>query len=129
LSKHAGGKVDVSEIPVAIGPAHLKRICSELIENAFAASELRTEVHEAMSSRNGEFVLTVIDRSTGLPFVAPDQARTDPGEEHRTAMGLAIARRLVELHGGKLALSGLPGGGVAATLSIPILPRRPDADR
>jgi two-component system, sensor histidine kinase and response regulator len=122
-------KVDLTEIPVAIGVDHLKRICTELIENAFTASEQGTEVRVVMSSKKGEFVLTVTDRSADRPLAAADPATRDPGGILRQAFGLAIARRLAELHGGRIAWSGSPEGGVTATLSIPILPRGSIVDR
>ena len=39
--------------------------------------------------------------------------------EGGTGLGLPIARRIVEAHGGKLALRSREGEGTVATLSLP----------
>ena len=53
----------------------------------------------------------------GEPFYrAPGQTAAGHG------LGLAIARRAAERHGGALVLGNHPGGGFIATLELPLVP-------
>lgn len=51
----------------------------------------------------------------GEAFFRPDQSRT--GEGH--GLGLALARRAAELHGGELILKSVPGEGFRASIVLP----------
>ncbi|MPY66643.1 HAMP domain-containing histidine kinase [Deinococcus sp. SDU3-2] len=51
----------------------------------------------------------------GEAFYRPDASRTAGGH----GLGLALARRAAEVHGGELRLWGAPGGGFTATLHLP----------
>lgn len=51
----------------------------------------------------------------GEAFYRPDASRTGDGH----GLGLALARRAAELHGGQLTLDSAPGKGFKATLHLP----------
>jgi two-component system, LuxR family, sensor kinase FixL len=64
------------------------------------------------SDGRGQVQISVRDQGTGLP----------DGAEKRVfgmGMGLAIARSIVEQHGGSITASNAPAGGVLVTLSLP----------
>ena len=76
----------------------------------------------------GAFVLSIRDNGPGVPgeklarvferFYRVDAERTkDLGS---TGLGLAIAKELVEAHGGTIAAANVPDGGLEFTISIPL---------
>lgn len=76
---------------------------------------------------NGQAVLRVQDTGIGI---APEDiervmqpfAQVDPSHARKyegTGLGLSISKRLMELHGGSIELSSLPGQGVIATVRFP----------
>ena len=42
------------------------------------------------------------------------------GKSDGVGMGLALAHRIVNLHGGRLSLDGRIGGGTVATVTLPL---------
>jgi signal transduction histidine kinase len=58
---------------------------------------------------------------------APDVQRPEKGGQglpdwpggHGAALGLAVARRVMDLHGGQLEISAGPRGGCTVTLALP----------
>jgi signal transduction histidine kinase len=69
----------------------------------------------------------VEDRCGGLPEGKPEQMFqpfvTRPGDLRGAGLGLAIARRAVEAHGGTLSVRDLPGVGCVFSVVIPLTER------
>lgn len=106
--------------------ALLHRAFENVIRNAlkFAPSGTTIDV-EAGCAADGHFRLRVGDRGPGL---APDEAEAifEPFRRARTGMttdgyglGLAIARRAIEWHGGRIGVAARDGGGLVVTIELP----------
>jgi signal transduction histidine kinase len=105
----------------------LKRALRNLIVNA-ATHGLSAAVSLRRDS-SGYAVLAIVDRGPGIPadlldrvfepFFRVDQARRKliPG----AGLGLAIAREIIENHGGTVTIVNRPGGGLMQTISLPLL--------
>jgi len=111
--------------PCLIRPKALQRAIANLLENAFRYGAEPVEL--VASTVNGQLVIKVLDRGSGIPadaverlkrpFTQLDAARTDV---KGTGLGLAIVERVARLHGGRLDLLPRDGGGLLARLAIPI---------
>ncbi|UQZ33963.1 hypothetical protein C2I18_10755 [Paenibacillus sp. PK3_47] len=105
----------------------LMQILYNLLDNALKFTDRGSVVFEA--ALDGEFVsVTVTDTGRGIPeeqlesiFRDYEQANDgDLPESGGLGLGLPITRKLVELHGGSIAVSSAPGRGSSFKFTIPL---------
>jgi signal transduction histidine kinase len=125
----AGATLDVGDLPEVEGDRRqLRRVLQNLIGNAVkfrGAEPLQVRLSALRDSQ--EWVVTVRDNGRG---VHPDQAgrifgmfsRAD-GETDGAGIGLAVCRRIVEAHGGRIWVEPAEGGGSAFRFTLPRRPR------
>ena len=103
----------------------MQRVLRNLIENALRASskdgEVRVRVEPCGPDANGAVAVTVSDRGPGvsggdLERIFEPYFSTSSGG---TGLGLPIARRIVEEHGGSITAAARPGGGLAVRIVLP----------
>ncbi len=116
-----GAAIDPA-LHVAVDAADLDELAGNLIDNA--ARHARTTVHVAASVDQGMIRLSVVDDGPGIAL-ADRQRATDAGvrldeREDGHGFGLAIARELAALYGGVLVLDDAAGGGLSASVTMPI---------
>jgi len=103
----------------------LAQALGNLVENAIRYTPPGCKVTIGGEARNGECLLFVRDQGPGLPdqdvsrlfdrFKHYEQER--PG---RLGFGLAIAKGLVEAHGGRIDVSAVPKEGATFTIILPV---------
>lgn len=130
---------DYDGVRIAADPDRLQQVIWNLLSNAIKFTPSGGQVKVSISRADAQLAVTVQDTGEGiepafLPFVfdrfrqgrrKSEGGRSKPG----LGLGLAIARHLVELHGGTLrADSGGVGLGATFTVALPIpaLLERPD---
>lgn len=107
-------------------PAHLEVMFSALVSNAVAAMPAGGSVRLHGEVENGHVGwIYVDDDGVGipeqlLPRVYEPFFTTKPAGQG-TGLGLAIARNIAAEHGGTLRLENRHGGGVRATIKLPLL--------
>ncbi|HYF80539.1 MAG TPA: ATP-binding protein [Symbiobacteriaceae bacterium] len=112
--------------PVLIDPLRIKQVLLNLLSNAikFTPESGTVTVHAA---KTGEAIEVMIQDSG--PGVPPEQRKLIfeafrrlevPGNQHPgSGLGLALARNLVELHGGQIWVDDAPGGGSQFHFTLP----------
>jgi two-component system osmolarity sensor histidine kinase EnvZ len=110
---------------VTVRPAALKRCLGNLVSNA--ARHARSIAITGHRDHRW-LTVTVDDDGPGIaphlreevfkPFLRLDDARNQ--DEGGTGLGLAIARDIARSHGGDIALSDSPFGGLRATVRVPV---------
>lgn len=100
----------------------LQRVLVNLIANAAEASAPGTRVTVRIGApRAASVAIRVLDEGAGLPDGLADRI-FDPfftTKETGTGLGLTIAARLVELHGGTLSAANRATGGAEFVIEIP----------
>ena len=120
-------KIDVKDEPLVVSVRRhaFKRAVANLINNA---ARFAQHVSVSAAKQNGSLTVEVEDDGPGIPeeehehvfrpFYRVDHARNqDTGS---TGLGLAIARDIARIHGGDIALSRSPLGGLKAVLRVPV---------
>jgi PAS domain S-box-containing protein len=139
----AGGVGLASEIedrlPLLVAdPTRLKQILLNLLSNAVKFTEAGGSVTLAIRrAADGAVVFEVQDTGAGMtaaeiaialePFAQVDAGYTR--RQEGTGLGLPLARRLTELHGGTLSIDSAKGRGTTVTVRLPAPPAsdRPSA--
>jgi PAS domain S-box-containing protein len=123
----AGARVEVGPLPIVRGvEGELARVFQNLLVNALKFRGDDAPVIEVSAARGpGEWTLTVRDNGPGISarnrdrifdlFARGHSEDAAPGN----GLGLAVCRKVVELHGGRIWVEPAPGGGSAFRLTLP----------
>lgn len=113
--------LDAAPASWSLDPTRIRQVVSNLLSNAVDASPPDERIDVAIVEAQDQMQLTVRDRGEGIPegqeqriFEAFHTTRV-----HGTGLGLAVARRIVELHGGTIRASNHPEGGAVFRVCIP----------
>jgi PAS domain S-box-containing protein len=117
----------VSPLPSAIGdPTLLRQVWANLLSNAlkFTAGVPEPTVTVRSLPGNGETVYAVTDNGPGFDMRHADKLfqvfeRLHGSDYEGSGIGLAIVRRAVESHGGRVWAEGAPGEGATFSFSLP----------
>jgi nitrogen fixation/metabolism regulation signal transduction histidine kinase len=112
---------DVPREPAQFDPAQMQQALINLLKNAHESGSAPGQVSVSMRRIPGGVKLEVADRGTGMSEAVLANALVPFYSTKRsgTGLGLALAREIVEAHGGRLTLSNREGGGLGVGLSLP----------
>ena len=123
----AGARVEIGPLPTVLGvEGELARVFQNLLANALKFRGDAPPVVAVSAARSPrEWTLTVADNGPGVSernreriFELFARGQVD-GEAPGTGLGLAVCRKVVELHGGRIWVEPAPGGGSAFRLTLP----------
>ena len=124
-------------LPIGIGDEQrLTQVLLNLVGNAIKFTD-QGEVAVKASALNGAYTLSVCDTGPGIPpadqakifeeFQQADSSATK--KKGGTGLGLSIARRIVELHGGRMWVESEVGKGATFSISLPVKVEQQQAER
>lgn len=115
---------------VRVDASKMEQVLNNLVTNAVEHSRPETTIAITSSVAGDHWHLAVRDRGTGIdardlerlfsPFERGRVAKT--AGEKSTGLGLAIARKIVEGHGGTLTAQSILDEGTTFTVRIPLIP-------
>ncbi|SFC07330.1 PAS domain S-box-containing protein [Halobiforma haloterrestris] len=135
LIADSDAQLAVEPLPVVEGDAsQLRQLFQNLVSNAIKYSGDEPPRIDVTATRDGDrWAVTVRDEGIGIEPDARDRIfrvfqRGDRGHdvEDGTGIGLAIARRIVDRHGGEISVESEPGEWTAVTVTLPGVESGPD---
>jgi signal transduction histidine kinase len=129
--KERGARVSHDPLPTVRGErGQLAQVLQNLLANAikFTAADTVPEVHVSAVREAGGWRISVRDNGIGVAegadvifkmFGRLHPADTYPG----TGIGLALAKRIIETHGGRIWVQPAPDGGSVFSFTLPAAAR------
>jgi signal transduction histidine kinase len=121
-------RLQLPEEPVLLScdATRVEQVLHNLVSNALKYSPAGSRVEVIVAREGNEAVLSVVDRGIGIsteelrtlfaPFRRTGRAREKaPG----VGLGLSVARRIVEAHGGRIEVDSRPGVGSTFRVRLP----------
>jgi len=121
------------DLPLARGDERrIAQVLLNLVGNAIKFTD-SGEVAVLASAANGSFTIAVRDTGPGIPeadqrriFDEFKQAETSSSawKTGGTGLGLSIAKRIVEMHGGRICVESSPGQGSTFSITLPLIAKK-----
>jgi len=120
-------RVDVRdpELRALAVPGALEQILDNLVDNSLAVAPADTAIELSLARDAQQVEVAVADRGPGM---TPDQItrsfdrfwRANDADRPGTGLGLAVVQHLARASGGDVGLEPRPGGGLVATVRLPV---------
>jgi light-regulated signal transduction histidine kinase (bacteriophytochrome) len=130
--EETGARVEVSTLPEVVGnPSQLQQLFQNLVGNALKfRSDSPPYIRIAVDRQDGYWLFSVRDNGIGMDMDNANrifevfQRLHTRGEYPGTGIGLAICKRIVEAHGGKIWVESSPGEGSCFFFTLPVVSRQ-----
>jgi signal transduction histidine kinase len=117
-----------SEAPdILVDPERMAQVLGNLVTNALRHTPSGGRIDLSAQSQGQAVILVVQDTGEGMPadvlphvfdrFYRGDAARSQ--QDGESGLGLAIAKSIVEAHGGTITAASTPGHGTTFTITLP----------
>jgi signal transduction histidine kinase len=106
-------------------PGALEQILDNLVDNSLAVAPADSAIELRLRRGSRQVIVAVADRGPGM---TPEQIarsfdrfwRAADVDRPGTGLGLAVVQHLVRASGGDVGLAARPGGGLVATVRLPV---------
>lgn len=118
---------DTMGISISISSENFFVIINEISDNAFKFSNTGERITMTSKIDSGNLIIDLADEGIGLEdyqienIAALNQFNREKNEQQGVGLGLIIAKKMIELHGGSLKISKPETKGTKITLCFPIV--------
>ena len=114
----------LSKLPqerVSFDVAQMEQALLNLLKNALESGSLKEDVSLEVKPIVEGVRIEIGDRGTGMSDTVMSNALVPfySTKRHGTGLGLALAREIIEAHGGRISLNNRDGGGLIVSLILP----------
>jgi two-component system sensor histidine kinase KdpD len=128
LAKHVVSTILPDHLPPVLIDVHrISEVVAQLLENAAKYSPPGTPIQIAGEVKNRSLMISIADRGPGIEdfdqsliFEKFYRGRNQRLQVQGTGMGLAIAKAIVEGHGGEIGVTSQPGHGSVFYFTLPL---------
>ncbi|HVK61730.1 MAG TPA: GAF domain-containing sensor histidine kinase [Bdellovibrionales bacterium] len=130
IHKDISFSADIRDLPTIahFDADRIRRVLENLFTNAVKFSKRGSSISFGVRSDKTRITFAVLDQGQGIPlqehsklFQEFGKTSTRPTEgEGSTGLGLAIAKKIVEQHGGKISVTSMPGEGSTFSFWLPL---------
>ena len=104
----------------------IERVVANLVSNAVRHTERGGAIVITATQRDGHIVISVADTGSGippdyLPRIFDKFVQVPNAPAGGAGLGLAIAKHIVEAHGGQISVRSEMGHGTTFTFTLPIV--------
>ncbi len=114
-------RIDGADAVVQADPELLQLVFQNILINAAQAMGGLGHIDVTVARANGDYRVAIADHGPGMPAEVRDKA-FDPffTTKHRgTGLGLPIAKRIIDMHGGQIHIETPTGGGTVVSIDLP----------
>jgi PAS domain S-box-containing protein len=115
-------RIEGASVPVQADPAQLQLVFQNVLMNAAQAMNGQGSVRVAIAASDGTCRVSIADAGPGMPPDVLEHA-FEPfftTKSRGTGLGLPLAKRIVEAHGGQIEIATPSSGGTVVTLLLPV---------
>jgi signal transduction histidine kinase len=108
-----------------VDPLRIEQVVNNLLGNAAKYSPDSSDIEITLTRVDSAAVLTVADHGIGMTpgdrarIFEPFRRGSNVGNIGGSGLGLSVTRKIVEAHGGTIAVASEPGAGSVFTVSLP----------
>ncbi len=119
-------RMAIVDAVIAMSDFYFRKLCGELLDNAFKYSRRGDLVNLTLAVQGDWLQMTIADRGYGMtPRQVADigaymQFERQSFERRGVGLGLIIAKRLAEIHGGRFQLTSEAGKGATVSVELPL---------
>jgi signal transduction histidine kinase len=125
--KNLSPEASLAKLSVSGNEALLSQVWINLLHNAIKFTPEGGTIHVQLTMDNGQWTVTVADSGIGIPEEAQIHIferfyKADKSRDRAlggNGLGLSLVKKIVELHGGRVAVVSAKGKGAAFTVTIP----------
>jgi two-component system, chemotaxis family, sensor kinase Cph1 len=131
--EESGAQLTYDPLPTVVADeSRISRLFQNLVANAIKfRGKGKSRIHVSAKKKENEWVFSVRDEGIGLDpkfaeriFVVFQRLHTRE-EYEGTGMGLAMCKKIVKLHGGRIWVESAPGQGATFYFTLPVMETPP----